>query len=74
VKTETRFMEVLQRSLGNLFNHFLEFYLETRVFFSNNSFNHLVRESMNLPKIELVVHPYFSVDELSWPAQGIPLG
>jgi hypothetical protein len=32
VKTETRFKEVLWRSLGNLFNHCLEFYLKTRGF------------------------------------------
>jgi hypothetical protein len=54
VKTKTRFKEVLQRSLENLFNHCLEFYLETRGFFSKNLFNHSVRESTNLPQIGLV--------------------
>jgi hypothetical protein len=32
-KTETRFKEVLWRSLGNLFNHCLEFHPDTRGFF-----------------------------------------
>jgi hypothetical protein len=61
VKTETRLKEVLRRSLGNLFNHCLEFYLETRHFFPKNSFNHSVRESRNLLKTGfLSVHPHFS--------------
>jgi hypothetical protein len=49
-KTETRFKEVLQRSLGNLFNHCLEFYLDIRGFFPKNSFKHSVRELRSLPK------------------------
>jgi hypothetical protein len=32
MKTEIQFKEVLRRSLGNLFNNYLEFYLETRGF------------------------------------------
>jgi hypothetical protein len=54
MKTETRFKEVLCRSLGDLFNHCLEFYLDTRGFFLKNSFNHSVRESRSLHKIGLV--------------------
>jgi hypothetical protein len=61
VKTEIQFKEVLRRSLENLFNHCLEFYLEIRGFFLKNSFNHSVGESRNLLKIGLLsVHPYFS--------------
>jgi hypothetical protein len=59
VKTETRFKEVSQRSLGNLFKHFLEFYLDTTGFFPKNSFNHSVSRSRNLPKTGLVFHLYF---------------
>jgi hypothetical protein len=53
VKAETRFKEVLRRSLGNLFKHCLEFYLDTRGFFPKNLFNHSVRGSRSLPKIGL---------------------
>jgi hypothetical protein len=61
VKTETLLKKVLQRSLGNLFNHCFEFYLKTRRVFPKNLFNHSVRESRNLLKIGLLsVHPYFS--------------
>jgi hypothetical protein len=68
VKTETPFKEVLYRSLGNFFNHCLEFYLETRGFFPKNSFNHSIRESMNVPKIGLVRFIHILVPyELSWP-------
>jgi hypothetical protein len=61
MKIETRFKEVLRRSFGNLYNLCLEFYLKTRVFSPKNSFNHSVRESMNLPKQGLSVYPYFSI-------------
>jgi hypothetical protein len=61
VKTESRFKEVLRRSLRNLFNHCLEFYLEIRGFFLKNSFNHSVRESMNLHNTwPLFIYPHFS--------------
>jgi hypothetical protein len=50
----TRLKEVLRRFLGNFFNHCLEFYLKKRGFFQKNSFNHLVRESMDVPKIGFV--------------------
>jgi hypothetical protein len=54
MKAEIQFKEVLRRSLGNLFNHCLEFYLDTRGFFLKNSFNHSVRGLRSLPKIGLV--------------------
>jgi hypothetical protein len=60
VKSETQFKEVLQRSLGNLFNHCLEFYLETR------SFSQRIRSTTRsenqgiYPKQGLFIHPYFS--------------
>jgi hypothetical protein len=61
VKTKTPFNEVLWRSLGNLFNHCLEFYLKTRGFSPKNSFNHSVRELINLHNTRpLSIHPRFS--------------
>jgi hypothetical protein len=54
VKAKTRFKEVLRRSLGNLFNLCLEFYLDTRGFFPKHSFNHSVRGSRSLHKTGLV--------------------
>jgi hypothetical protein len=75
MKAETQFKKVLQGSLGNLFNHYLKFYLKTRCFFPKNLFNHSVRESRNLPKIGLVRFIHIAaLYELSWPAQEIPLG
>jgi hypothetical protein len=50
-RTETRFKEVLWRSLWNFFNHCLEFYFDIRGFFLKNSFNHSIRGSRSLPKI-----------------------
>jgi hypothetical protein len=60
-KTKTRFEEVLWKSLGNLFNHCLGFYLDTRGFFPKNSFNHPVRGSRSFPKQGMFIHPYFSI-------------
>jgi hypothetical protein len=47
-KTLTWFKEVLWRSLGNLFNHCLEFYLDTRGFFPKNSFNRSLGQEINI--------------------------
>jgi hypothetical protein len=73
MKTETQFKKVLWSSLGNLFNHCLEFYPETRGFSQRI---HSTTQSGNqgiYPKQGLFVHPYFNV-VLSWPAQGIHSG
>jgi hypothetical protein len=62
--TETWFKEVLWRSLGNLINHCLELYLDTRCFFVKNSFNHSIRGQGVYPKQGMFVHPYFSTVQL----------
>jgi hypothetical protein len=60
-KTETLFKEVLWRSLGNLFNHCLEFYLDIRGFFSQriHSTTQLGDQGV-YPKQGMFFHPYFS--------------
>jgi hypothetical protein len=60
MKAETRFKEVLRRSLGNLFNHFLEFYFDTRGLFPKSSFNTRSGDQGVQPKQGLFIHPYFS--------------
>jgi hypothetical protein len=59
-KTETRFKEVLRRSLGNLFNHCLEFYLDTRVFSQRIHSTTRSGDQGVYPKQGMFVHPYFS--------------
>jgi hypothetical protein len=72
-KIETQFKEVFRRSLGNLCNHCLEFYLETRGFFPKEPVQPLSHGINEFTQNRAFVHSStFSAP--SWPAQGIPSG
>jgi hypothetical protein len=74
MKTENRFKEILRSSLGNLFNHCLEFYLEQGVFPKEfvQPLGQGIKEFKQNRACSFIhiLAPY----ELSWPTQGIPSG
>jgi hypothetical protein len=73
VQTETRFKEVLRRSLGNLFNHCLEFYLDTRDLFPKEFVQLLGQGTKEFTQNRACSFIHISAPyELSWPAQGSP--